>query len=92
MLWYITTTCKWQFVVATIAIVISALANAAGPMFIMLIIDDYIAPLLNSVSPDYSALIGLIAVMAAIYYVGVICTFIYNRLIRQRVMRTTVAR
>lgn len=80
MLWYITTTCKWQFAVATIAIVISALANAAGPMFIMLIIDDYIAPLLNSVSPDYSALIGLIAVMAAIYYVGVICTFIYNRL------------
>lgn len=80
MLWYITTTCKWQFAVATIAIVISALANAAGPMFIMLIIDDYIAPLLNSVSPDYSALIGLIAVMAAINYVGVICTFIYNRL------------
>ncbi len=80
LLWYITTTCKWQFAVATIAIVISALANAAGPMFIMLIIDDYIAPLLNSVSPDYSALIGLIAVMAAIYYVGVICTFIYNRL------------
>lgn len=80
LLWYITTTCKWQFAVATIAIVISALANAAGPMFIMLIIDDYIAPLLNSVSPDYSALIGLIAVMAAINYVGVICTFIYNRL------------
>ncbi|NLM35940.1 MAG: ABC transporter ATP-binding protein, partial [Clostridiales bacterium] len=49
-------------------------------LFLRNLIDDYIAPLLNKTSPDFTPLLKAIVTMAAIYYVGVIATYVYNRI------------
>lgn len=71
---------KLQFLVATITIIISSIVNVVGTLFLRNLIDDYIAPLLNKTSPDFTPLLKAIVTMAAIYYVGVIATYVYNRI------------
>lgn len=71
---------KFQFLIATITIIISSIVNVVGTLFLRNLIDDYIAPLLNKTSPDFTPLLKAIVTMAAIYYVGVLATYIYNRI------------
>lgn len=71
---------KFQFLIATITIIISSIVNVVGTLFLRNLIDDYIAPLLNKTSPNFTPLLKAIVTMAAIYYVGVIATYVYNRI------------
>ncbi len=80
LLKYVTENYKLQLAVVLVSIIISALVGVIGTQFIKFLIDDFITPLLGSQSPDYSALLNVIMVMAVIYLVGVVCTFTYNRL------------
>ena len=73
-------TYKLQFACVLVAIIISALANVAGPLFLMVLIDDFITPLMGQQGPDFTALNQAMAGLAAFYVAGVICTYIYNRL------------
>lgn len=77
---YVANTYKLQFAVVIVAIIISALANMAGPLFLMVLIDDFITPLLSQQSPDFTNLLYAVIIMAAIYYIGVFCTYVYSRL------------
>lgn len=43
------------------------------------LIDDYITPLLGKADPDFGPLMQAIVRVAGFYLLGVICTFIYNR-------------
>ena len=80
LLGYIVKDYKLQITVVLISIIISALVGVAGIEFIKYLIDDFITPLLSSQNPDYTALLNVILMMAVIYLVGVIATYIYNRL------------
>ena len=80
LLKYVTENYKLQLAVVLVSIIISALVGVIGTQFIKYLIDDFITPLLGSQSPDYSALLNVIIIMAVIYLVGVVCTFTYNRL------------
>ena len=80
LLKYVTESYKLQLTVVLISIIISALVGVIGTQFIRYLIDDFITPLLGSNAPDYTGLLNAIMVMALIYLVGVICTYIYNRL------------
>ena len=80
LLKYVTEGYKLQLAVVLVSIIISALVGVIGTQFIKYLIDDFITPLLGSQSPDYSALLNVIMIMAIIYLVGVVCTFTYNRL------------
>ena len=80
LLKYVTEGYKLQLAVVLVSIIISALVGVIGTQFIKFLIDDFITPLLGSQSPDYSALLNVIMIMAIIYLVGVVCTFTYNRL------------
>ncbi len=80
LLKYVTEGYKLQLAVVLVSIIISALVGVIGTQFIKFLIDDFITPLLGSQSPDYSALLNVIMIMAVIYLVGVVCTFTYNRL------------
>lgn len=71
---------KGKLATVFICIILSALASAGASMFIKILIDDYIAPLLEMTVPDYSGLIMAIAIMAMIYIVGVLAGLIYNRI------------
>ncbi len=80
LLKYVTENYKLQLAVVLVSIIISALVGVLGTQFIKYLIDDFITPLLGNESPDYSALLNVIMIMAVIYLVGVVCTFTYNRL------------
>ncbi|MBS6323307.1 MAG: ABC transporter ATP-binding protein [Clostridium sp.] len=44
------------------------------------IINEYIIPWIGNENPDFTGLIGQLAVMAAVYTIGILGTFMYNRL------------
>ena len=71
---------KKTLVVVTICILLSALASAGSAMFVEILIDKYITPLLLEASPVFSGLVKALCMMAAVYAVGVICGYAYNRL------------
>ncbi len=80
LLKYVVEGYKFQLAVVLVSIIISALVGVIGTQFIKYLIDDFITPLLGNSSPDYTALLNVIMIMAVIYLVGVICTYTYNRL------------
>ncbi len=69
---------KVAFAVVVVCILISTAANVAGSMFLRILIDRYIEPLLLSADPVFDGLVGAILTMACVYLAGVSCTFTYN--------------
>lgn len=69
---------KLQLFVVFIAILVSAFANVRGSLFLQVVIDDYITPLLGQTNPDFSGLLRAIIMMAMIYLVGIAGTLFYN--------------
>lgn len=69
-----------QCVLVIIGIVVGVLANVYGSLFLQSLIDDYITPLVGSSAPDFTPLLKALATMAAIYLVGVVSNYMYNRL------------
>lgn len=67
-----------QFAVVLICILLSAVANVAGSMFLKSLIDDYISPLLLRAAPVFTGLLHALMSMAVIYLIGIATTFIYN--------------
>ena len=69
-----------QIVIVAICIVISVIANVQGTMFMQILIDDYIQPLLKADTPDFQPLLMAILRVAGFYAVGILASYIYNRL------------
>lgn len=88
---YVTGKYKIQFIVVLVCILTSALVSAASSMFIRILIDDYISPLLLGNNPVFTGLLKAITVMGAIYLVGIAAALFYNRImatIAQGVLKT----
>ncbi len=77
---YVASTYKLRFLFVIITIVLSAIAGMAGPLFLLYLIDGFITPLIGQQDPDFTALVHTVILFAAIYCMGVVCTYIYNRL------------
>lgn len=77
---YVTKEYKLRFFIVLICIFISSLSNVSGSLFIQILIDDYIAPLLLMNSPVFDGLLRAVLTMAAIYAIGICSSFLYNRL------------
>ncbi|EHJ00891.1 Xenobiotic-transporting ATPase [Clostridium sp. DL-VIII] len=77
---YILKEYKILFSMVIITIIISSLANVYGTSFIKSLIDDYITPLLGKTSPNFGPLLQMITMMALVYYVGVIATYAFSRM------------
>lgn len=75
---YIARDFKVRFIFVFVAIVFSALAGVAGSLFLQILIDNFITPLLIEAVPDFSGLFRAICIMAGIYLLGVISSFLYN--------------
>ncbi len=80
LLKYVTQNYKLQFIIVCISIVISALVGVLGIQFLKYLIDDFITPLIGNNNPNYSSLTNAVIAMGVIYLIGVISTYIYNRL------------
>lgn len=71
---------KIHMIIVFICIIISVLANVQGTLFIQSLIDDYITPLMNTSSPDFTPLLFAIARVAGFYLLGAASTFAYSKL------------
>lgn len=70
---------KLRFTFVLICILISAVAGVAGSLFLQVVIDDYITPLLQTAAPDFAGLFQAVLTMAGIYLIGILATLFYNR-------------
>ena len=80
MMGYIFKFYKIQMIFVFILVIVSVLANLQGTMFMKVLIDDYIDPMLESGSKDFGPLIKAILTTAGFYGVGVASTYAYNRI------------
>ena len=80
LLKYVVSEYKLQLTIVLISIIISASVGVIGTQFIKYLIDDFIIPLIGNQNPNFGPLLNTILIMAGIYLVGVICTYLYNRL------------
>ncbi len=71
---------KVETLFVMVCILISALVGVLSSVFLKILIDNYIAPLLLEAVPNYAGLLRIMMVMAGIYLVGVLSTLIYNRI------------
>ena len=77
---YVFSRYKARFFVVLICILVSAVVNVAGSMFIKILIDNYITPLLSEVHPDFMPLIKALCIMGGLYMTGVSASYLYNRI------------
>ena len=68
------------FALVIVCILITAVATVTGATFPQKLVDDYIVPMLNSGSTDFSGLATSLFQLAAILAVGVVTAFCYNRI------------
>ena len=71
---------KFSFFVVVVCILGSALATLRGTLFMQSLIDDYIVPLTQAQTPDYSNLAAALVSVAVTYGIGIICAYAYNRI------------
>lgn len=71
---------KFSFFVVVVCILGSALATLRGTLFMQSLIDDYIVPLTQAQTPDYSNLAVALVSVAVTYGIGIICAYAYNRI------------
>ena len=71
---------KFSFFMVVVCILGSALATLRGTLFMQSLIDDYIAPLTQAQTPDYSNLASALVSVAVTYGIGIICAYAYNRI------------
>lgn len=71
---------RGQLVLVLIGLLASVAANIAGTFMLVPIINVYIIPWIGNENPDFTGLIGQLTVMAAVYTIGILGTFMYNRL------------
>ncbi|MBQ1865653.1 MAG: ABC transporter ATP-binding protein, partial [Bacteroidales bacterium] len=69
---------KVGLLVVAACIVVSTLATLASTLFTKTLIDDYILPMANSGSSDFSPLAVALAKLAAVLLVGVAASYSYN--------------
>ena len=68
------------FLVVILCIIVSAGATVMGATFPQTLVDDYIVPMMNSGSTDFSSLGAAIVRLACIMALGVVAAFAYNRI------------
>ena len=81
LLSYIVKNYKLACFMVVVCILVSALTTLCGTLFIQKLIDNYIVPLTQMAVPDYSPLAQALLKLVAIFAVGVLCSYGYNRII-----------
>lgn len=76
---YITGKYKARFTLVLITILISTIAGVASALFLQVLIDDYIKPLLLMDNPVFTELFKIVVIMGIVYLIGVVSALIYSR-------------
>ena len=67
-------------IIVVICIFVGVFASIQGTLFTQTLIDEYILPLLGTENPDFSGLAHAIFRVACFYAIGVLSTYLYNRI------------
>lgn len=86
---YITKYYKLRIILVITCLILSTISSVAGNLYLQVLIDDYIVPLVESDNPIYTSLIKAIITMIGIYGVGVITTLVYS-LVMARISEGTL--
>lgn len=82
---------KFSFILALVCILISSVAMVSSSVYLKVLIDNYITPLILEDVPNFAPLLRSILFMCVIYAIGTIATFLFNRImvvISQKTLRT----
>lgn len=71
---------KFAFFIVVVCILGSALTTLRGTLFMQSLIDDYIVPLTQAQTPDFSKLAAALVAVALTYGIGILCAYGYNRI------------
>ena len=77
---YVLKNYTFSSIVVVVCLIVSVLANVQGTMFMQRLIDDYITPLLESETKNYTPLLHAIGRVACFYGIGIIASYSYNRI------------
>lgn len=81
LLGYVFKNYKFHCFLTMVFIVISALATVASSLFTKNLIDQYIMELLTVSHPSFVKLFRALCMMACIYIIGTISTYLYNKIL-----------
>ena len=77
---YVLSNYKYSIVTVLACIAITSVTTLASTLFTRTLIDDYITPLTQMANPEYTSLWQTLYKLGGILLVGVICSYLYNRL------------
>ena len=77
---YVTGPYKVQFIIVLICILMTSVSTIAVSLSLRFLLDDFILPLVGQQDPNFSELYKAMAVLACIFILGVIASFVYNRM------------
>ena len=69
---------KVHCIAVVICLLISAVANVYGTMFMQRLIDDYITPMMGQPNPDFGPMGRAVLGVAAVYILGAFSAWLYN--------------
>ena len=69
---------KFRFFLVLACIFVNAIATVAGSMFLKVLIDQYIVPLMAMDTPDFSGLFHTLLMIGCLYALGIVCGLAYN--------------
>ncbi len=78
---FIVSSYKKEYAIIIVCLIISALATVSSSLFMRILIDTYITPLLQAVNPDYGPLAHALISLSCIFVLGLIANFIYQKLL-----------
>ena len=71
---------KWPFLLVILCILIAAIATVIGATFPQTLVDDYITPMINSGSTDFSALGKAVIRLVITLAIGILASWAYTRI------------
>ena len=80
LLKYVTIGYKVQFIIVILCILMCSVSTISVSLSLRFLLDDYIIPLIGNANPDFTELYKALAVLACIFALGVIASFIYSRM------------
>ncbi len=69
---------KKNLLIVTIGVIIGTIASTSVSLSLKFLIDDYITPLIGQSNPDFSSFYKILTILAIIFIIGTISTFLYN--------------
>lgn len=77
---YVVKRYKIHLIIVVIFIIISSATSVASSLFLEKLVDDYISPMLQTQNPEFAKLAQALLTMVVIYLVGILTTYLYNRI------------